>query len=363
MWRYITILMIAALAGGCLFLSTRIPKFRSMQRFRKRNVVLVSFAGIAAIGTVLVLVWNMWNAAVIFLHYLLFWAIADLVAWIYRKLRRVERKRYIAGCVALVFTTLYLAGGWFCAHHVFRTAYQLQTDKVLPKDRIRVVCFSDSHVGATFHWQEFSDYVDEMNAEKPDLVVLPGDFIDDDTSYEDMVKCCEAMAKFDTTYGVFYAFGNHDAGYFGRGYRGYDRTELVANLEKNGVIVLEDDVLRLDGRLCIAGRADLQTTHRADMQGLMSGFSHEDYVLVLDHEPGDYEGEAASGADLVLSGHTHGGQFIPITHFGEYMGVNDRTYGYEKRENTEFIVTSGISNWAFKFKTGCISEYLVIDIE
>ena len=42
--------------------------------------------------------------------------------------------------------------------------------------------------------------------------------------------------------------------------------------------------------------------------------------------------------------------------------MNDRTYGYERREGTEFIVTSGIADWAVLFKTGCVSEIVVIDI-
>ena len=45
------------------------------------------------------------------------------------------------------------------------------------------------------------------------------------------------------------------------------------------------------------------------------------------------------------------------------LGGDDKVYGYEKRENTNFIVTSGISDWAIKFKTGCRSEYVLIDIQ
>ena len=83
---------------------------------------------------------------------------------------------------------------------------------------------------------------------------------------------------------------------------------------------------------------------------------------MLDHQPSDFAREAAAGADLVLCGHTHGGQFIPIRRAGELLGVNDRTYGYERRGGTDFIVSSGISNWTFRFKTGCFSEYVVIDV-
>ena len=69
--------------------------------------------------------------------------------------------------------------------------------------------------------------------------------------------------------------------------------------------------------------------------------------------------------DLVLSGHTHGGQLFPLMTIENLtkMTPDDHVYGYEQRENTNFIVTSGISDWAIKFKTGCKSEYLMIDIE
>ena len=76
----------------------------------------------------------------------------------------------------------------------------------------------------------------------------------------------------------------------------------------------------------------------------------------------DYDAEAEAGADLVLSGHTHGGQMLPINRIGEWIGANDFTYGYERIDSTDFIVTSGISDWAIDFKTGCRSEYVVIEI-
>ena len=75
-----------------------------------------------------------------------------------------------------------------------------------------------------------------------------------------------------------------------------------------------------------------------------------------------FDAEAAAGADLVLCGHTHAGQFIPIDHVGEWIGENDLRYGHEKRQDTDFIVTSGISNWTFKFKTAACSEFVVIDL-
>ena len=86
-------------------------------------------------------------------------------------------------------------------------------------------------------------------------------------------------------------------------------------------------------------------------------------MIVIDHQPTDYANQALAEVDLVLSGHTHGGQLFPFNQVGKWIGANDRIYGHEKRNKTDFIVTSGISDWAIKFKTGTKSEYVVINIK
>ena len=98
------------------------------------------------------------------------------------------------------------------------------------------------------------------------------------------------------------------------------------------------------------------------MEELVSGLDSDKYTIVLDHQPHDYSAQTAAGVDLVLSGHTHGGQLFPVNYMGEWTKENEKTYGLATRQNTNFIVTSGISDWAIKFKTGCKSEYVVIDV-
>ena len=87
------------------------------------------------------------------------------------------------------------------------------------------------------------------------------------------------------------------------------------------------------------------------------------YNIVLNHQPNDQMEEKKAGADLVLSGHTHGGQLIPITYVGEWIGANDQTKGIKVDGESTFIVSDGISDWEIPFKTGCKAEYLVIDVK
>ena len=83
----------------------------------------------------------------------------------------------------------------------------------------------------------------------------------------------------------------------------------------------------------------------------------------MNHQPNDYANEQAAGVDLVVSGHTHGGQLFPFNYVSLWAGLNDKIYGHEKLGQTDFIVTSGISDWRVKFKTGCKSEFVVIDVD
>ncbi len=235
-------------------------------------------------------------------------------------------------------------------------------------ENLRIVQIADSHVGNTFDGEGFLKHVQAMQAENPDLVVITGDFVDDDTSREDMIAACRALGTLETTYGVFYVFGNHDKGYYGPEFRGYSGQDLVDELEKNRVTVLQDQIVPLGDSFYLIGRQDRFEEHRpgssrASMEKLTAGLDPNRYSIVLDHQPYDYDAQEAAGVDLVLSGHTHGGQFFPFNYMGQWTGIDAKTYGLEKRSSTSFIVTSGIADWALKFRTGCRSEYVVVDVQ
>ncbi|MCM1257008.1 MAG: metallophosphoesterase [Roseburia sp.] len=348
---------------GMIYLSGRFAKFAVIQKYaggRKIRGFLFGFLPVLLIllGTGISL--GTINAMIIILHLMGIWFLCDVVSMLVEKGRKEKFEKYYAGVAAMAITVVYLALGWYLAHHVWRKAYILETEKQV--GNFRIVQFADSHVGSTFSGEGFAEKVRAMESEHPDIVVITGDYVDDDTTKEDMVLACQALGNLKTTYGVYYVFGNHDKGYYGSEYRGYSGDDLIAELEKNHVTVLQDETVLIDDRFYLIGRQDRSERQRASMEELTAGLDNK-YCIVLDHQPYEYAEQTAAGVDLVLSGHTHGGQMFPINHMGELTGVDAKTYGLEERGDTNFIVTSGISDWAIQFKTGCKSEYVVVDIQ
>lgn len=369
MWMLLMAVLVVLAVLGLLYLASRIRKFGYLKRLteeKKKTGILVSLLVLAAFSAVIWISWGLMNLLVCLLHLVIFWLISDGIFALIRKKRKADFYRYYAGVCAIIFTMIYLGSGWYLAHHVWKTPYIIQTEKNV--GNLRVAVLSDSHVGTTFHGDGFARHMKEIEAQNPDVVLIVGDFVDDDTTKEDMIQCCAALGEMKTTYGVYYVFGNHDKGYYSPDYRGYDGNDLVQELEKNQVHVLQDDVALIDNRFYIIGRQDKSEEYadgRATMQELTADLDTDKFSIVLDHQPADYEAQKESGVDLVLSGHTHGGQLFPLMNIENAFNLtpDDKIYGYEKREHTNFIVTSGISDWAIKFKTGCKSEYLLIDIE
>lgn len=359
MWLFIFVAVGLLSLLGFAYVVTRLTRFRWIQtRLPGKRGILFSLGLLVVVFLAFSLWGGLWTAMVVFIHLLVIWLLCDLVALVAHKLTHRKATRYVAGGAALGLTLMVTMIGIFFAHHVYRTAYTVPTEGHV--GGLRVVAFSDSHVGTTFHADRFASYVDRMQTEQPDVVVIVGDFVDDSTSLADMTAACEALGRLSPTYGVYYVFGNHDCGY-AASLRGCGKQELVDALERNGVTVLEDAVVHLTDDIYLIGRQDTQQKGRATMQELTGEVPAGSRTIVLDHEPNDQAAQAQSGVDLVLSGHTHGGQFWPIRGAGVWMGQNDMTYGLRKEGNTTFIVSSGIADWALRMKTGCLSEYLVVD--
>ena len=363
-WLIIFALTGAAALACIVYLVTRFHRFSFIEKLAEKKKALSWVLAVIMVVALLAassLVFNVWAAIVIFLHLTVFWLAFERIVVHMRKSYNEERKHNIEGVIAIAATAVYLAYGWKLAHTVYRTQYDLRSFKELGRDKIRVCGFADSHLGITLDGEEFAAEMKKIQAENPDVLVIAGDFTDDDSCRADMVRACQALGEMQTTYGVYYIDGNHDKGYI-ESSRDFTYDDVIAEMEKNNVTVLKDESVLVDDKFYIVGRKDKSDKTRKTIYELTEGLDKSKYTLVLDHQPTDYENESQADLDLVFSGHTHGGHIWPAGYIGVLIRANDAFYGIEEYNSRAFIVTSGISGWAIPFKTGSKSEYVVMDI-
>ena len=318
-----------------------------------------------------ILLLNYVDVIIIIFHLTIFLILVLFFFLLYQKIKKVDldKKKYfqklniidLRNIIAIILTIVYLGIGAYLDLNVFETKYTLYTAKELGTNNYRVTLISDSHVGTTFDGEGFIKHMEKLSKIDTDIFVIVGDFVDDDTKRVDMVKACEGLSLLKPKDGIYYVYGNHDRGYFNN--RDFNESDLITELEKNNVKVLKDEVVELNDYIYLIGREDKSRRIRKTIEELVKDIDKNRYMIILNHQPNDYENESKAEVDLVLSGHSHGCQMWPLGPFSVLIKANDAYYGNKVIDKTNFIVTSGISDWATIFKTGTKSEYVIIDIK
>ncbi len=308
---------------------------------------------------VIFIFFNYVNSLIIIIHLAIFLLISSFILFVIKKIIGKEFNYSYKILLGIILTLIYLIYGAYSDYHVYNTYYEIETDKEIGSN-FRIIQISDSHIGATFDGNGLIKHMENIKDIESDIVVITGDFVDDDTTREDMIKGVSALTILKPKYGIYFINGNHDKGYFN--YRNFTYNELKNELEKNNINVLEDECIMINDYFYLIGRNDKSDLNRKSINELVENIDKTKYIIDLNHQPNDYENEK-NKVDLVLSGHTHGGQLFPLGYLGVLMGANDEFYGLHKRDNTYFIVNSGISDWAIDFKTGTFSEIGIIDIK
>lgn len=368
MWIIIFWTIIAVVGIAFTYLGIRVPKFFSIDtinewtKFKQFSLGILITLGFTG---VIVLCIDFINAIVCVMYVAMIWAVSDFAFWLIEKLGHITFEHYYAGWVALFVSIIALSAGWYLDHNVWQTNYELKTSKQIPD--LKVAMFADSHIGTTFDDKGFAKHLETIQAQNPDIVFIAGDYVDDGTTREQMINAARTLGQMKTKHGIYYISGNHDKGYYGAAHRGFSGDDLFNELKKNGINILQDESILIDNSFYIIGRKDYsvqkeQGGKRKSIEELIKDLDKSKYMIVLDHQPVEYDKDADAKVDLVLSGHTHGGQLFPFNQVGKWIKANDLVYGHERRQNVDFIVTSGISDWAIKFKTGTKSEFVIINI-
>ena len=363
MWLIVFAVSILSCIAGIVYLAAKIKNSGILYKIEGRVISkALALLMVLVIIAILCFVFDLTNTIVIVIHIAVFLLAGDLVSFIVRKFYPAYDHR-ITDAIMLLACLVLLIIGWNLMHGMKETDYVLTTDK--KAGDLIIAHIADSHIGAGFDAKGFAKRLSVIEEKHPDILVLTGDFVDDGTTKEDMIASCKALGAFKAKYGVYYCLGNHDRGYRDGGSRGFTGDELLDELRKCGVNVLLDESVLIDDRFYVIGRLDsgYGQSVRQPLSELIKDLDKSKYMIALDHQPTDYEAEAATGVDLVLSGHTHGGQLFPLEYIQPLVSQNDNVRGHERINATDFIVTDGISDWAIMFRTGCASEYVMINVK
>ena len=130
-----------------------------------------------------------------------------------------------------------------------------------------------------------------------------------------------------------------------------------------GIKILDDKVEKIND-FYIIGRKDYSkagdgTSNRLSLDKLVKDVDTNKFVIVLEHEPRDLDNIAKEDIDLHVAGHTHAGQFFPLT-IGTRIIWNNH-YGYKKYNNMHSIVTSGVGVYGPNMRVGTDSEVVIIN--
>lgn len=272
---------------------------------------------------------------------------------------------YSSGLVPVLVTAVIMICGVITMNNVIATTYEVQTEKALRPEGYRVVMIADSHYGVAGSYEDLVIKADEISSLSPDAVILCGDIVDETTEPAQVDEIFDAFGDIRTTCGVYFVWGNHDRSSAAL-HTQFSEEYLRNVIAENGITILEDEVLNINDDLVIVGREDKYEAKkgkdRKPMEVLMQDVDRSRFVICADHQPSSFEEESRCGVDLILSGHTHGGQIWPARQVEEILALDDGIYGRYEIGNTTAIVTSGFYGWSWPVKSGVPSEYVVVNI-
>lgn len=217
----------------------------------------------------------------------------------------------------------------------------------------RVVAVSDVHLGYGITKDRLRGFVDAINSEHPDAVFVGGDLVDMSVFPLMKSRMYEELRRISAPMGVYMVPGNHE--YLS------DIRQSESFVRGCGIRLLRDEVATLPNGIQLVGRDDRSNPRRKAAAQLLAGVADGAPVFVLDHQPANAEVEAivGNGVDFAFFGHTHRGQFWPLSWVTDCIYAH--SHGHALRGNTHIYVSTGLGLWGPPFRIGTDSEIVVVD--
>lgn len=222
---------------------------------------------------------------------------------------------------------------------------------------LHVAVATDIHLGHVIDRSFLQEIIDTINHLKPDLVLFPGDIVDEELYPVVHKDLGELFTQLKPRLGIYAVTGNHE--YIG------GAEPAVEYLSKFGINFVRDSVVKVDNAFYIAGREDMMMNtfsgkKRKDLKDILENRVDGLPVLLMDHQPVSLSEAAENNVDLQISGHTHHGQMWPLNLITER--VFKLSWGYKKLGNSHFYVSSGAGTWGPRVRLGNNPEIVSIKL-
>lgn len=232
-------------------------------------------------------------------------------------------------------------------------------------NRIRILHMSDMHAGGHIPYDYISETIDKGLSYNPDLILITGDFID--KSIENRATYVKLLKKLSSAAPVYASLGNHDGGEWVGVHGGYFNTDKVLKLLKDADIIPlinETANINIEGAdIALIGIGDLWAKLFKPKIAFSDSISKDAYKIVLSHNPDGKEYLKKYKWDLMLSGHTHGGQlYIPLIGT-PFAPVQDKKNvgGLFEWNGRQINISRGIGNFV-GFRFACRPEISILDL-
>jgi|AKZA01.1.fsa_nt_gi Predicted phosphohydrolases len=342
--------------GGIVYLSFFILRFinlyTGMEITRTKKIYVILVSSILSLPAIDIL--SLY--AVIYFHLLALSLVLEVI-FLFLKRFTVYKFVFTTGLASILLTMSVMVYAYYNMNTIVKTEYKIETDKI---EGLKILQISDLHMGNSISVEKLERYCQRMSGENPDIVFLTGDIFDENTTRAQMEVASQILGSIDNRLGIYYIYGNHE--YMSSE---FSIDDIRMNLEKHNITVLKDESITIDD-IIIVGRnvskyiGEVEQVRKTSQQ-LLKDVESDKYTIILDHIPLDMELNAELGADLQLSGHTHGGQIFPLG-FVESNVTGGLVYGKRMFENFHAITSSGIAGWGYPIKTGARSEYVIVHV-
>lgn len=294
-------------------------------------------------------------AIVLFTISLIRWLFRVIAHFFKKKIRKetnlaFKRTTFIFSIIA---SCTILIGGFYKFKHPVINNKDIHINKNVSDnfpDTLKIVMFSDLHLGYINGEKSLKQYVDTIMDQKPDLILIGGDIIDYSLKPVLEGNIGDQLKRLNAPFGVYACLGNHD-------HYANEKEKIEWLKEESGLTILQDSVVLVDSSFYIVGREELKSP-RKPLKELLINVDPIHPIFVLNHQPNDLEEEVTENIDLALYGHTHDGQIFPFTHI--LRAWYDLSAGYEKMSNTHIFVSSGLGGIP-QFRIGSESEIIVVN--